>query len=129
LGLNAPLGIGSGSTTLTTSSKNVFLIGSAQMTVSPVITMGNVCLVKIQSLTPISCRFLMIMYSVEIVHQGASHVRDLINSNALATKINSEELQFMIMHFNFVYLGLLVLLIVLIATQTESVQNAKKNID
>jgi hypothetical protein len=107
----------------------VFPTGSAQMTVSPVITMGNVCLVKIQSLTPISCRFLMIMYSVEIVHQGVSHVRDLINSNALATKINSKELHFMIMHFNFAFLGLLALLIVLIATRMESVQNVKKNIN
>jgi hypothetical protein len=107
----------------------VFPTGSVLMTVSPVIPTGSAYLVKTLNLIPISCLFLMIMYSVEIVHQGVSRVRDLINSNALATKINSEELQFMIMHFNFVCLGLLVLLIVLIATQTEFVQNAKTNID
>jgi hypothetical protein len=107
----------------------VFPNGSAQMIVSPVIPMGIVCLVKIQILTPTSSPFLIIMYSVETVLQGVSRVRDLINSNAIATKINSEELPFLILHFYFVCLGLLALLTVLIATQTESVRNAKTNID
>jgi hypothetical protein len=71
----------------------------------------------------------MIICSVEIVLQAASHVRDLINSNAIATKINSEELHFMILHSDFVCLGLLALVIVQIAIQTESVRNAKTNID
>jgi hypothetical protein len=124
-----PPGTGSGSTTTTTFTKNVFPTGSAQMIVSPVIPMGNVCLVKTLNLTPTSSPFLIIMYSVETVLQGVSHVRDQINSNVIATKINSEELQFMILHSDFAFLGLLALLIVLIATQMESVQNAKTNID
>jgi hypothetical protein len=70
----------------------------------------------------------MIIYSVETVLQGVSLVQDPINSNAIATKINSEELQFLILHSDFACLGLLVVRIVLIAIQTESVQNAKKNI-
>jgi hypothetical protein len=99
------------------------------MSVFPVTPIGIVCLVKIQSLTPISSPFLMIIYSVKTVLQGASRVRDPINSNAIVIKINSEELQYMTLHSDFACLGLLVLPIVLIATQTESVQNAKTNID
>jgi hypothetical protein len=99
------------------------------MSVSRVIPMGSACLAKMRSLTPTSSLFLMIIYSVKIVLQGASHVRDLINSNAIAIKINSEELHFMIPNSDFACPGLLALLIVLIATQTESVQNVKINID
>jgi hypothetical protein len=128
-GPNAPLDTGSGSTTTTIFTKNVSLIGSVLMSVSPVMSTESVCLVKTLNLTSILSRSLMTTCSVKIALITAFLVRDPINFNATATKINSKELQFMILYSDFAYLGSLALPIVLIVTKTESVQNAQKIID